>query len=233
MIRNYAEKASPAKIEARHDAGGPKTRGMIAPIAFALAAMTMAHGQNAFAQSEPMTVIQDDLPPTAPQQRPVTRDPAEILGIRIESNGALITGPMNARRVFIPLDRPIVPTGMLGHWARSADACSAPPEGHRGVVDAVAENNVFLTSDEIVARQRMRIVQAFVPLPSTFTLATLQSGRKLVLPARKHRAAEEILVILAMPDGKRDYSIINLLSEGQALDLRNRNSHETAVRCAQ
>ena len=231
MIRNYADKAAPARIEARADAGLPQARGMIARIAFALAAMATVQGQNAAAQSEPITVIQDDLLPTAPKQRPVARDPADILGIRIESNGALITGPMNARRVFIPLDRPIVPKGMLGHWARSADACSAPAEGHRGAVDAVAENNVFFTSEEIVARQRMRIVQTFVPLPSTFTLATLQSGRQLVLPARKHRAAEEILVIVSTPDGKRDYSIINLLSEGQALDLRNRNSRETAVRC--
>lgn len=180
-----------------------------------------------------MTVIQDDFPPTVPLQKPVTRDPAEILGIRIESNGALITGPMNARRVFIPLDRPIVPKGMLGHWARSADACSAPTGGQTAAADAVVENNFFITSEEILARQRMRIVQTFVPLPSTFTLATLQSGRRLVLPARKHRGATEILVIVSMPDGKRDYSIINLLSEGQELDLRNRNSHETAVRCGQ
>lgn len=207
-----------------------------AGIAFALAAMATLHGQNAFAQSESVPVIQDVLPgtaPTTPQRNAVKRDPAEILGIRIESNGALITGPMNARRVFIPLDRPIVPKGMLGHWARSADACSLPAKGQTAAADAVAENNVVITSDEIAGRQRFRIVQTFVPLPPTFTLATLQSGRRLVLPARKYRSAEEVLVILSKPDGTRDYSIVRLLSDGQAIDLQNRNSHETALRCPQ
>ena len=209
---------------------------MIAALAVALSVTSTFQGPRALAQSQPVPIIQDvpSPPPAspAPQGAAIRRDPSQILGIRIESNGALITGPVNARRVYIPLDRPIIPEGMRGHWARSAEICALASEREEAAGQAVVKDNVLITDQEIVAKQRMRILQAFVPLPDTFTMAMLQSGRPLVLPARKHKRAAEVLVIFSTPGGERDYGEIGLLPGGQTIDFHSRSSRETAIRCA-
>lgn len=205
---------------------------MIASVAAVLTFVSTLQGPSAFAQSQPVPVIQEVPFPSPARGTAAKSDPSEILGIRIESNGALITGPVNARRVYIPLDRPIVPKGMRGPWARSANVCKLPSEWEKTEANAMAEDNLLITNQEIIAKQRLQIRRIFVPLPPTFTLAMLQSGRPLALPARKHKNAAEILVIFSMPNGQRDYLTISLLSEGQIIDLQSRSSHETAVRCA-
>lgn len=205
---------------------------MIMNVAVVLTFMSTLQGPSALAQSQPVPVIQDIPFPSPAQESPVKSDPSEIPGIRIESNGALITGPVNARRVYIPLDRPIVPKGMRGPWARSADVCKLSSEWEKTEANAMAEDNLLITNQEIIAKQRLQIRRIFVPLPPTFTLAMLESGRTLALPARKQKNAAEILVIFSMPNGQRDYLTIRLLSEGQIIDLQSRSSHETAVRCA-
>ncbi len=82
---------------------------------------TMAFAFHALAAaSEPMTVI---VPPTPPQKPQPTapRNPNAIQGIRIEGNGALITGPLDSRRVYIVLDEPIVPKPLVGLWVGKQD----------------------------------------------------------------------------------------------------------------
>lgn len=210
-----------------------QTDRLVMRFAVALISMSAFQAPSALAQSQPIQVIIQDAPytPSAPVPA-ATRDPSEIQGIRIESNGALITGPVNARRVYIPLNRPFIPEGMRGHWARSADICDLPSDREKADGQAVATDNALITKQEIVAKRRFQVLQTFIPLPPTFTLAMLESGRPLMAPAHKHKRAEEILVIFSMPDGHRDFSVISLHSEGQAITLRRRSSHETAVRCA-
>jgi hypothetical protein len=83
----------------------------------------------------------------------------------------------------------------------------------------------------MLGRMRMAVVKTFVPLPSSFTLEMLQSGRQLVLPARRYRQAEKVLVIHTLPDGRRDYAEIGVSPDSRVLELQGRNGRETAVRC--
>ncbi len=180
------------------------------------------------AASEPMTVIVPSAAPLKPQP-PAPRDPNAIQGIRIEGNGALITGPLGSRRVYIPLDKPIVPKPLVGLWVGKEDLCaSAPAEA----VDALPPDGILrITDTEMLGRMRMAVVKTFVPLPSSFRLEMLQSGRQLVLPARRYRKAEKVLVIHTLPDGRRDYAEIGVSPDRRVLELQGRNGRETAVRC--
>lgn len=193
------------------------------------AACLVCTAASAVGQSKEAYAIVDQPAPSPrdPLPQPQT-DPDRIAGIRIEPNGALITGPLDQRRVYIPFDRPVWPAGFEGVWAGEASICaSAITESRTG---ALPDGSLQIGHAEIVGRQRLAILKMYAPLPSTFTMAMLNSGRKLELPASRYRDATKVLVILSAPDGKRDYEELTLLADG-GLDLQNTHSHETAVRC--
>ncbi len=199
-----------------------------AVIAAALAgAMTFAsHGLAA--AFEPMTVI---VPPTPPQklQPSAPWDPNAIPGIRIEENGALVTGPLDSRRVYIPLDKPIVPKPLVGLWVGKRGLCASAPAEAEGMLPP--DGVLRITGTEMLGRVRMTVVNTFVPLPSSFTLEMLQSGRRLVLPSHRYRDVQKVLVIHTLPDGRRDYAEIGVTPDARVLELHGRNGRETAFRC--
>lgn len=166
-------------------------------------------------------------PPYGPRLQPPA-DPDQIVGIRIEDNGALITGPLDARRVYISLDQPALPRGFEGVWAKEAALCASAVEGSRTGV--MPDGGLVIRPTEIVTIRRFSILKLFVALPSTFTMAMLNFGQNLQLPASRYRDAEKVLAIFAYPDGKRDYAELTLLPDDR-LDIQNRNSHEEAERC--
>lgn len=183
-----------------------------------------------------------DLPAGAQQAVPVTqdiprmpaaappRDPSQIAGIRIDGNGALITGPLDHRRVYIPLDKPIVPSAFFGLWAGTPAVCVAAAASRTDSA-STPDGSLVIGKTAIVGRKRMTILQTFVPLPATLTMAMLDSGRPLVLPAGKYRGARKVLVTFALPDGQRDYREIGILQDGKTLELQKGNGNETATRC--
>lgn len=178
----------------------------------------------------PVTVSEDrasNMP--SPSYRPLSR--TEISGIRIESNGALITGPINARRTFIELDRPIIADAMQGHWARSVEVCAPRPANWKDGGARVAAENLMISEDLIDAKVPMRILQSFVPSPPHISLAMLQSGKKMMLRASQYKKAEEILVIVALPNGARNYTVLRVSPDRSSMVLQNGRSRETAVRC--
>lgn len=184
-----------------------------------------------YVPKEPVVVTVPDgpVPISPPAYRPPSR--AEVLGIRIEPNGALITGPMNARRTFLPLDKAIVGDAMRGHWARSVAACAPRPMDWENGGERTATDNIMVNDDLIDAKRPMRILQSFIPVPPHISFAMLESGKPMVQRARRHRDAEEILVIFAMPDGKRDYSVMTLSADHRSIIFQNGHSREVAVRC--
>lgn len=174
--------------------------------------------------------VPDGLGPSAPPSHSPP-DGGAIAGIRIERNGALITGPINARRTYLPLDKAIVGEAMRGHWARSVEICGPRPVGWDDGGERVAADNIMIRDDGIDAKVPMRILQSFVPVPPHMSFAMLESGNPMVQRARRYRGAEEILVIVAMPDGRRDYSVMTLAPDHRSIMFRNGHSREVAVRC--
>ncbi|HET6538576.1 MAG TPA: hypothetical protein VFG34_10765 [Sphingopyxis sp.] len=200
-------------------------------LAFAVASIApMAAAMGNPADPQPVVVIVPDSPPPARITPPSPAKP-EILGIRIESNGALITGPMNARRTYIPLDRVLIPPAMRGHWAKDQAACLAPQYWDDASGQSAAKDNLLITNQAIIAKQKLSAVQSFVPPPPTITLAMLQSGKPMRLPARRHRYAPEILTIVTLPDGAKNYVVMRLSPSGETIQIQSHGSKESAIRC--
>lgn len=200
-------------------------------LAFAVASIApMAGATQSTNDPQPMVVIVPDGPPPA-RITPSLPTKPEILGIRIESNGALITGPMNARRTYIPLDRILIPPAMRGHWAKDQAACLAPQYWNDSNGQSAAKDNLLITDQAIIAKQKLSAVQSFVPPPPTITLSMLQSGKPMLLPARRHRYAPEILSIFTLPDGQKIYGIMRLSPSGDSIQLQSHGSNESAIRC--
>jgi|GEM_PF-1680376 len=207
---------------------------MLMLIGLAGCAVMGARDSVAWAQDGQTPVIVDVPPPrrsTTPQAQP-DPDPNAILGVRIEDNGALITGPMNARRVYIPLDRADLPTGFRSLWAGDAALCASAVEADRQHPNDLPDGSLRIGRKQIVGRQTMEILQLFVLLPSDFTWDMLESGRRLVLPASRYQDATKVLAIFSGPDGKRGYIELERTADGDGLRLRTRASNETATRCS-
>lgn len=196
----------------------------------AASSATTAAAMQSPADQQPILVTVPDGPPPARMTPPPPATP-QILGIRIESSGALITGPMNARRTYIPLDRALIPPAMRGHWAKDQAACLAPQYWDDSSGQSAAKDNLLITDQAIIAKQKLSAVQSFVPPPPTITLAMLQSGKPMLLPARRHRSAPEILTIFALPDGQKFYGIMRLSPSGDSIQLQSDGSNESAIRC--
>src|SRR5690606_15925519 len=145
--------------------------------------------------------------------------------------GALITGPMNARRTYIPLDRILIPPAMRGHWAKDQAGCLAPQYWDDSSGQSAAKDNFLVTDQAIIAKQKLTAVQIFVPPPPSITLAMLQSGKPMMLPARRHQNATEILSIFTLPDGQKIYGIMRLSPSGDSFQLQSHGSNESAIRC--
>jgi hypothetical protein len=140
---------------------------------------------DAYAPQKPVEVtVPDGRGASAPPSHSPP-DRGEIAGIRIERNGALITGPINARRTFLPLDKAIVGEAMRGHWARSVKACGPRPVGWDDGGERVAADNIMIRDDGIDAKVPMRILQSFVPVPPHMSFAMLESGKPMVQRARR------------------------------------------------
>ncbi|MCC2602963.1 hypothetical protein [Sphingopyxis yananensis] len=201
-------------------------------LAFAVASIApMAAATQSTNDPQPMVVIVPDGPPPARITSSLPTKP-EILGIRIESNGALITGPMNARRTYIPLDRILIPPAMRGHWAKDQAGCLAPQYWDDSSGQSAAKDNFLVTDQAIIAKQKLTAVQIFVPPPPSITLAMLQSGKPMMLPARRHQNATEILTIFTLPDGQKIYGIMRLSPSGDSIQLQSHGSNESAIRCS-
>lgn len=200
-----------------------------------LAAISVAGGAaSSMAQSNEAPIPMDypswpmDHRPPAVSRPSEAADPDQILGIRIESNGALITGALNERRVYLPLDRPLLPEGFQGLWAGTPELCNTVRRGTRN--PEIPNGVIQIGPNEIVGRQRLSILKTFVPLPSSFTMEMLNSGRNLTLSASPYRDATNVLLIVSEPDGVRDYIEFVLLKD-DSLVIQSRHSHETALRC--
>lgn len=166
--------------------------------------------------------------PPAVSRHSVAADPDQMPGIRIESNGALITGPLNERRVYVPLDRPLLPQAFQGRWAATPELCNAlRPRTRNG---EIPDGVIQIGRDKIMGRQHLSILKTFVPLPSNFTMEMLNSGRDLTLSASRYGDAAKVLIIFSEPDGMRNYRELSLL-EDRSLDIQNGHGHETALRC--
>lgn len=201
-------------------------------LVFAAASIApMAAAMHSPADPQPILVTVPDGPPPARIAPPPPATTPEILGIRIESNGALITGPINARRTYIPLDRALIPPAMRGHWAKDQAACLAPQYWDDASGQSAAKDNLLITDQAIIAKQKLSAIQSFVPPPPTITLAMLQSGKPMRLPARRHRHAPEILAIFTLPDGTKNYAVMRLSPSGETIQLQSHGSNESAIRC--
>ncbi|WP_296081954.1 hypothetical protein [uncultured Agrobacterium sp.] len=186
-------------------------------------------------QTIPNLVIVDQYPTEPPSSgaQPISTVPTtsnDIKGIRIEPNGALITGPLNARKVYIKLDAVDLPRTFQSIWVGDQALCSLASEASKSNAEEMPDGSIFLTERQFFGRQKYDIQAVFVPIPDTFTLDLLNSGKQLVLPGADYRMASEALIIFSSR-GHRDYLILSLIAQGQKLNVRGQNGTETAVRC--
>jgi len=158
-------------------------------------------------------------------------DPDKIIGIRIESNGALITGPIGKRKVYIRLDSAVVPPRFRALWVADQTLCASAREAGRSNPEKLPDGSILLTEGQLFGRQTYDIQEVFVPIPSTFTLDMLNSGKQLVLPALDYRSTPEALVIFSRQDNGRDYMGLSLADQGQKLKLWGQHGAETGTRC--
>jgi hypothetical protein len=202
---------------------------MLAPVTLS----GVAAAQNS-ASPQPMIVSVPDGPPpaNAPRTAPPAPTSPAIPGIRIESNGALITGPVNARRTYIPLDRLTIPTPMQGHWAKNQAACVPLAQWDDANGPSAPPDNLRITDTAIIAKARMTATQSYVPLPPSISFAMLQSGKPVQLSARPYRKATEILVIFTLPNGDKNHAVMRLSPSGDSIQLQSHGSNESAIRCA-
>jgi len=182
------------------------------------------------------TIIVDQPPPgpstsAGPLASAGSANPDEIKGIRIESNGALITGPIGERKVYIRLDSAITPLGFQALWVGDQALCTSAREASRSNPENLPDGSILLTDRQMFGRQTYDIQEVFVPIPSTFTLDMLNSGKQLVLPASDYRSALEALVIFSRRDKGRDYMGLTLADQGHTLDLWGPNGKETGTKC--
>ncbi len=208
-----------------------RLRGLRFPRLIALAgcALPIAAPQAA-AQSSPVPVIVDTAQPSHPATTSPS-DPKQIAGIRIEGNGALITGPLDHRRVYIPLDKPVIPDGFKAVWAAKPELCGPAAAAAKSDPGKLPDGSLTITGKDIIARKILAIEKVYVPLPSSFTTAMLESGRPLVLPATQYRQAPKLLVIYFEPDGTRNYNELGLAEDGGKLSIGRGNGEEIALRC--
>ncbi len=199
-------------------------------IALAGCAPLIATFQPATAQTSSAPVVVDMAPPGLPAATPPS-DPKQIAGIRTEGNGALITGPLDHRRVYIPLDTPVIPNGFKAVWAARPELCGPAGAAARSEPTKLPDGSLVITEKDIIGRKIWAIQKVYVPLPSSFTKATLESGRPLVLPAFEYRKAPKVLMIYYEPDGTRNYIELTLLENGRKLSIGRGNGEETALRC--
>ncbi|QDG93779.1 hypothetical protein NIBR502774_14330 (plasmid) [Rhizobium sp. NIBRBAC000502774] len=182
------------------------------------------------------TITVDQPPPgpstsAGPRASAGSANPDEIKGIRIQSNGALITGPIGARKVYIRLDSAVVPPRFQALWVGDQTLCASAREAGRSNSEKLPDGTILLTDGQMFGRQTYDIQQVFVPLPSTFTLDMLNSGKQLVLPASDYRSTLEALVIFSRRDKGRDYMGLSLSDQEQKLNLWGKNGKETGSRC--
>ncbi|WP_059152997.1 hypothetical protein [Novosphingobium barchaimii] len=194
-------------------------------------ALLVAAAQPAVVQAAGQPVIVTTPAQTGSAGNQPPRDPNQIEGIRIEDNDALITGPINQRRVYIPLDKPVMPAGFRTAWVAKLDSCAAARVALSHPAATLPADTLLITDTQMIARKTWSILQVYVPLPESFTMAMLDSGRPLVLPASKYRGAGKVLVIYAESDGHRGYMELTQLDKGAKLDMSNNRSRETGLRC--
>jgi hypothetical protein len=190
-----------------------------------------AMGQTTVAQTagQPVIVTTPALTGSGGNQPP--RDPNQIEGIRIEDNDALIIGPINQRRVYIPLDQPVMPAGFRTAWVAKPESCAAARVALSDPTATLPAGTLLITDTQMIVRKTSRILRVYVPLPDSFTMAMLGSGRPLVLPASKYRGVGKVLAIYSESDGHRGYMELTQLDKGAKLDMSNNRSRETGLRC--